>query len=102
MARTILTDDQYTAALKAAGSVLGQGGVSSHWIDATVSATLAAVGLLSPPPTPDPDTCTAMFADPDGEWWQCSDDPDHDGDSHDGGDWGWSDSDPDTIPRRTD
>ncbi|GLV88012.1 hypothetical protein Slala03_77010 [Streptomyces lavendulae subsp. lavendulae] len=34
-----------------------------------VAAVLAAVGLLTP--TPDPDTCMALYADSKGEWWHC-------------------------------
>jgi hypothetical protein len=106
MARTILTDDQYNAAVKAAAGVLrsARADVGTVTITDTVAATLAAVGLLAPPFTPDPDTCTAMFADPEGDWWQCADDPDHDpSDGHDSGEWGWSDGDAgaDTIARRT-
>ncbi|MEV0966511.1 hypothetical protein AB0J25_28690 [Streptomyces sp. NPDC049910] len=40
------------------------------------AAALAAVGLLALPFGPDPGTCTAMFADPDGDWRQRQDDPD--------------------------
>ncbi|MGW4954562.1 hypothetical protein [Streptomyces parvulus] len=105
MARTILTNDQYSAAVKAAAGVLhGDGAdVGTVVIADAVTAVLTAAGLLTPPFTPDPDTCTAMFADPDGYWWQCADDPDHDpSDGHDSGEWGWSDNDPDadTIARR--
>ncbi|WP_432017673.1 hypothetical protein [Streptomyces hydrogenans] len=102
MARTILTDDQYNAVWTAAAGVLRPAGLGSETIADAVAATLAAAGLLTPPPAPEPDMCTAMFADPDGGWWQCGDDPDHDGDDHDSGEWGWSDKDPDATPRRTD
>jgi hypothetical protein len=101
MARTVLTDDQYKAACSAAAGALRSAGAGSVAIGDAVAAALATVGMLTPPFDPDPDTCTAMFADPAGDWWQCADDPDHDGDSHDAGDWGWSDGDPDAIPRRT-
>lgn len=101
MGRTILTGDQYKAARTAAAGALRSAGVGLDTIGDAVAATLAAVGILTPPFKPDPDTCTAMFADPDGDWWQCADDPGHDGKDHDAGDWGWSDDDPDAIPRRT-
>ncbi|MER7498315.1 hypothetical protein ABT033_37720 [Streptomyces pharetrae] len=103
MARTILTGDQYKAACTAAAGRLRAARVGADDVADAVAAALAAVGLLAPPFDPDPDTCTAMFADPDGDWWQCQDDPDHDGTDHDGGDWGWNENDPnaDTIPRRT-
>ncbi|MGW5401933.1 hypothetical protein [Streptomyces sp. NPDC003952] len=54
--------------------------------------------LLTAPTDPDPDTCTARFADPDGGWWQCEQDPGHGTDGDGGGDWGWSDTDPDALP----
>jgi hypothetical protein len=102
MARKILTDAEYKKVSAAAFTVLGRAGVGSLVSDDAVTAILAAVDTLTPPPAPDPEVCTAMFADPSGYWWQCQDDPDHSGDNHDGGDWGWSDSDPDadTIPPR--
>ncbi|MFE7517540.1 hypothetical protein ACFU8I_40875 [Streptomyces sp. NPDC057540] len=64
-----------------------------------MTAALAAAGVLAPPTDPSPDTCTALFADPDGDWWQCQEDHGHDG-RHDDGDWSWTDDEPDTIPAR--
>jgi hypothetical protein len=66
-------------------------------LDAIVSGALAVVGLLTPPPAPDDDRCTAQFADPDGEWVQCQEDP-HDSGPHDSGDWQWRDDDPSAVP----
>ncbi|MFF9908770.1 VOC family protein [Streptomyces olivaceus] len=100
MNRKILSKDQYAAAYRAAEDALKPNDIGSLVIDDMVTATLAAVDLLAPPFDPAPGTCSAMFADPDGNWWQCQDDPDHDGDDHDAGDWGWSDGAPDTMPRR--
>ena len=102
--RRVLTAAQYAAALTRAdaGARAAHHQVPDPALDAVVSGAFAAVGLLSPPPNPedgDGTVCTARYPDPDGEWWQCQEDPGHDG-RHDAGGWAWSDDDPEAIPAR--
>ncbi|MFJ2017226.1 hypothetical protein [Streptomyces nodosus] len=88
----ILTDDEYEATYNAARARLGRWAhhIGRDAIDDAVTATLAAVGILTPPPAPDPDECPAMFADREGMWHQCAEDPDHDpADGHTDGEWSW-------------
>lgn len=100
IARRVLTDAEYEAALQRADTE-ARHQVPGPTLDAIVSGALAAVGLLTPPPEPDGDgTCTALFADPEGEWLRCREEP-HGGGRHDAGEWAWGDDDPNTIPART-
>lgn len=86
--RRILTDDEWNATYRAAQRAGRHGPLSD-----VLAATLATVGILTPAPEAEPDTCPAMFADPDGDWWQCQQDTGHDpADGHDAGDWSWSDA----------
>jgi hypothetical protein len=94
-ARTILSDEKFEAAVEAACAALP--GIGYETMADGVSAALATVGLLAPPPELDGDTCTAIYADPSGEWWQCGDEPGHGGD-HDSGEWGWDDTHEDAYP----
>lgn len=96
--RRILTDQEYDAAHLAAEREAPR----SASIAEALAAAFATVGILTPPPEPEPDTCTAMCADETGVWWQCEEQPGHDagGDGHDGGDLWWSNDHPDAIPPR--
>ena len=96
--RRVLTDAEYDTALRRADTAAHHQ-VPGHVLDAIACGVLAAVGLLSPPPEPDTDTCTAQWPDPEGEWWQCRQAP-HPGGRHDAGDRDWSDDAPDAIPAR--
>lgn len=88
--RRVLTDDEYDAAHAAACAAVPA--VDSFAVQDAMDAALLAVGILPPPPTPAPDTCDAMFADHEGVWHQCAQDPDHDpADGHDSGEWAWPD-----------
>jgi hypothetical protein len=97
--RRILTDGEYATVLHRAGEEAHRARheLPDPALDAIVSGALAVVGLLTPPPAPDDDRCTAQFADPDGEWVQCQEDP-HDSGPHDSGDWQWRDDDPSAVP----
>jgi hypothetical protein len=99
--RRILTDAEYAHVLRRAdaGAHQARHEVPGPALDAIVSGALAVVGLLTPPPETDDDTCTAQFADPDGEWQQCQQEP-HDGGLHDSGNWQWGDDDPNAVPAR--
>jgi hypothetical protein len=89
--RRILTDDEWSATYRAAQRARRHGPLSD-----VLAAALATVGILTPVPEAEPDTCPAMFADPDGDWWQCQQDTGHDpADGHDAGDWSWSDAETD-------
>ncbi|MEV0012879.1 hypothetical protein [Streptomyces sp. NPDC047973] len=104
----ILTEEEYelaykrlTAAAYRNGSRLGEG--AAH--DA-LTETLAAVGVFTPAPEPEPDTCAALYLPHDiakfgpdtlGIWQQCGEDPGHDGD-HDNGEMGWGDRMPGAVP----
>ncbi|MEU3726554.1 hypothetical protein [Streptomyces sp. NPDC031705] len=57
---------------------------SSEMVEA-LTAALASLGILTPPPAPGPETGTALFADPHGQWWQCDDEPGHAAEYHDAG-----------------
>jgi hypothetical protein len=93
--RRILTEPEFDAAYRAARGELGLHGprIGSATLTEAVAAALATVGILTPAPEAEPDTCPSMFADPDGGWWQCQQDTGHDpADGHDAGDWSWSDA----------
>lgn len=92
--RRVLTNDEYEAAYLAAAR-------SRRPIDGTLEAAFATVGVLTPPPPPEDDACTSLYADDDGTWWQCEEQPGHDG-THDCGDCAWTDDAPDAIPPRPD
>lgn len=95
----VLTEDEYDEVLKAARNAAYQRGritVPPRVLEAAVDAVLIQTGVIYPPPEPEPDTCTALFATEHG-WHQCGDDPGHDG-MHDNGEWTWVDNDPNAIP----
>ncbi|MFD7121924.1 hypothetical protein ACFWAA_33525 [Streptomyces sp. NPDC059922] len=90
--RRVLTDDEYEAAYQAARSEMGPYGprMGGATIESALDAALAMVGILAPPPEPEPETCTAQFADHAGGWHQCAEDPDHDpAEGHSDGEWSW-------------
>lgn len=96
----ILTDAEYDAAHAAACAAVPA--VDSFAVQDAMDAALLAVGILPPPPTPAPDTCDAMFADPEGVWHQCAQDPDHDpADGHHNGEWAWLDGQTYPTPEPT-
>ncbi|MFZ3569258.1 hypothetical protein ACNYS0_20110 [Streptomyces sp. BH034] len=99
--RRVLDEDEYHELYLAARRTLGNSRAyraGTETITDTIDATLAAVGILPPPPAPDDETCPAMFPDPDGAWWQCAEEPGHDTtDGHDAGDWAWPADSPEAI-----
>src|SRR5690606_23191368 len=108
----ILTTGEYENAYAAARGELGRyrAQLGSAIVADTVTSTLAAVGLIAPPPAPEPDTCPAQFADREGAWHQCEDEPGHDpAAGHNNGEWSWPDGvwfarpdeDDDARPRST-
>ncbi|MCY0961457.1 hypothetical protein [Streptomyces sp. H27-H5] len=102
-ARRVVTEEQYQAAVREAGAILSRAGAfaGEEPLADAVTAVLAAVGLLVPPPEPELDTCTAQFPDERGDWWQCLEDPGHEpAEGHDAGDWSWSDDSPEAVPAR--
>ncbi|MFI9041617.1 hypothetical protein [Streptomyces sp. NPDC053726] len=100
--RRIVTDDEHRAAYDGADAAARAAGVTvpHPTLSDMVREVLAAVGLLTPPPEPDTTdgTCTALFPDPEGEWWQCEQEPHGPDEGHEGGDWGWEDSAPNAVP----
>lgn len=108
----ILDADEYGRAVTAAKEAGRRDGVGRTTAEEVASAALLAVGLFSPPPDEDEldaDSCTALCVawepeavDPRslGEWHQCGDEPGHDGDEHDNGEFSWSDGQPGTVPVR--
>ncbi|MGW3926463.1 hypothetical protein [Streptomyces sp. NPDC005093] len=95
--RRVLCEEEWQAVVKAVRSV-DPYGTSTLALD-HATAALSAVGILSPSPTPEPGTCTALYPDDIGDWLQCQEEP-HDGKDHDSGEWGWSDNSPNSIPPR--
>ncbi|MFF4751807.1 hypothetical protein [Streptomyces sp. NPDC001270] len=94
-ARRVLTEDEFEAVYRAARGEFGMHGprIGSSLITEAIAAALATVGILTPAPEADPETCSAMFADPNGTWHQCTEDPNHDtAQGHDSGDWSWPDA----------
>ncbi|WP_053913677.1 hypothetical protein [Streptomyces sp. TP-A0875] len=92
----VLTSNEYSDAYSAAVSALGarSHNPGSEAVSAALDAALFVLGILAPPPTSEPDTCPAQFADSEGAWHQCAEDPDHDpADGHDNGEWAWPDGD---------
>ncbi|MEU0037226.1 hypothetical protein [Streptomyces sp. NPDC006333] len=90
--RRILTEDEYKTAYQAARDGLGAKAyqLGSVTVQDALDAALATVGILAPAPAADPETCSAMFADPKGGWHQCAQDTDHDrAEGHDSGEWSW-------------
>ena len=102
--RRIVTQAEYDTAYDRADTAARAAGVTVPHpaLSDMVRGVLAAVGLLTPPPEPDTEagTCTAQFPDPEGEWWQCEQEPHGPDEGHDGGDWGWDDSAPNAVPAR--
>lgn len=99
--RRVLTEAEYETAWKATRNTLGAraGHIGTTGITDAITATLAAVGILTPPPEPEPDTCPALFAALDGEWHQCADERGHDpADGHDNGEWTWPDGETQARP----
>ncbi|MGW2130434.1 hypothetical protein [Streptomyces coelicoflavus] len=90
----VLTDAEEARAYLAARDALTANRVEAGGIaiETVIMAALATVGILTAPPMSDPDTCPAQFADPTGEWHQCTEAPDHDpAAGHEDGDWFWPD-----------
>ncbi|MFF4709578.1 hypothetical protein [Streptomyces sp. NPDC001297] len=106
----ILQPDEYDRAVKAGVRAARSTGRAT--VQEITDAVLAELGLFSPPIEPDeldPECCTAQSLpyDPEecdvytlGQWQQCGDEPGHDGDNHDNGEFGWSDGQPGTVPAR--
>lgn len=95
----VLTEDEYLKALSSVMNNTGRLGkmVTFRAAEAIADGVLLAVGVIWPAPEPESETCPSLYATRDG-WLQCEDEPGHDGDDHEGGDWGWSDTDPNAIP----
>lgn len=100
--RRVLSVDEFTAAVNAATVAAYPARLGDQTVVDVVAAALATVGVLSPPPDPEPDTCTAQYADEQGDWQQCQLDPHHDDDgpNHDSGEWAWSDGHLEAFPPR--
>jgi hypothetical protein len=93
--RRILTEPEFEATYQAARAELGHHvrRMGSANLSDAIAAALATVGILTPAPEAEPDTCPAMFADPGGTWWQCQQDPGHNpAIGHDSGEWAWPDA----------
>lgn len=100
-ARRILTEDEFDAAYRAARAELGLHAdrIGTYVIEAALSSALAAVGILPPPPDPEPNQCAALFADLTGDWRQCTEDPEHDPASgHGDGEWSWPHGETYAVP----
>lgn len=99
--RRVLSVEEYGAAVNAAceeaGALLYVSVAASLVVDVTVAA-LAAVGILTPAPEPDPADCTAQYPDPYGDWHQCQQRPGHGGRRHDSGEWDWVADAPNALP----
>ncbi|MFE7665606.1 hypothetical protein [Streptomyces celluloflavus] len=100
--RRILTDDEHRTAYHRAQDIALRYGHQLTYPETTelVAAVLAAADVLTPPPTPNPDTCTAQFADQAGDWWQCNHNPGHPNIYHhtEEGEYAWTDGTPGTVP----
>jgi len=104
----ILHTDEYDRVVKA--GVRAARSVERATTLEIAEAVLAEVGLFPPPVEPadlDSGYCTAQSlpfeaeacdAHSFGQWQQCGDEPGHDGDEHDNGDFSWSDGQPGTMP----
>lgn len=101
--RPVLDQDAYDNAHHGVRNVVGNARITvpDEVVGQVVAEVLTAAGLLSPPPEPDPETCTALWPDEYGDWWQCQDDSGHDGGRHDAGEFEWSDDHPEAIPPTT-
>ncbi|GAA0439287.1 hypothetical protein [Streptomyces luteireticuli] len=99
-ARRVITENDYEDACARVLVVAERSGgtVRARDVEELVTAALAGVGVLIPPPAPEPGTCTALFPDGDGYWVQCQEDPGHTGEYHVDGDYGWTDEHPDAVP----
>ncbi|TLQ38830.1 hypothetical protein [Streptomyces marianii] len=109
----ILDADEYGRAIDAAREAGRRDGVGWKTAEEMAAAALVAAGLFPPPPDAEEleaECCTALSVaweaeavDPHslGEWNQCGDEPGHDGDDHDNGEFAWSDGMPGTVPART-
>ncbi|MFD8216191.1 hypothetical protein ACFV2U_21195 [Streptomyces sp. NPDC059697] len=100
-ARRILTEDEFEDAYRAARAELGlhAGRIGTYVIEAALSSALATVGILPPPPDPEPDQCAAQFANLTGDWHQCAEVPDHDpAGGHSDGEWSWPHGDTYAVP----
>lgn len=105
----ILDDAEYDQAVTAAREAGRRDNVGTVTAEDMASAALIAVGLFPPPDTEqlDTDCCTAQLLPWESEavdvnslgvWQQCGDEPGHDGDDHDNGEFSWSDGQPGTVP----
>ncbi len=99
-ARRVVTEDEYQEAAKIVRDVAGRDGTSltPAATDEIVTALLASAGLLTPPPAPEPGTCTALLPDDEGMWVQCEGDPGHADTSHRDGEFRWTDEHPEAVP----
>ncbi|UWM52091.1 hypothetical protein N0X72_25435 [Streptomyces carpaticus] len=99
--RHVLTEDEYDAAYLAALHALGPAPhIGSATIELVLGTGLARLGILPPPPDPEPGACTEQWATPHGYWVQCAEDTGHDpAEGHDDGEWSWPHPDADApIP----
>jgi len=100
-ARRVLTEGEFDAAYRAARAELGLHArrLGTYTIEAALTSALATVGILPPPPDPEPDQCAAQFADLAGEWHQCAEDADHDqAEGHSDGEWSWPHGETYAVP----
>ncbi|MFD7512268.1 hypothetical protein ACFV5N_23435 [Streptomyces sp. NPDC059853] len=97
--RHVLTEDEYDRAFLA-GLSAPLTAIGSATVELVLGAGLARLGILPPPPDPEPGACTEQWATPYGYWAQCAEDPGHDpADGHDDGEWSWPHPDADApIP----
>ncbi|MEV6536805.1 hypothetical protein AB0M86_45865 [Streptomyces sp. NPDC051639] len=101
----ILTEDEFDKAYRAARAELGlhASRIGTYVVESAVVSALAAVGIMPPPPDPEPGTCPAQFADLTGEWHQCTDDMGHDtARGHEDGEWSWPHGDTVATPQPDD
>ncbi|MDX3434408.1 hypothetical protein PV664_37070 [Streptomyces sp. ME01-18a] len=104
-----LTEEEYELAYTRLTAIAHRNGsrLSRGTAHEALAETLAAIGVFTPAPEPEPDTCTALYLPHDteefgpdvfGAWQQCGDDPGHDGTDHDSGEVRWNDLLPGAVP----
>ncbi|MEU7153866.1 hypothetical protein AB0B15_38500 [Streptomyces sp. NPDC045456] len=102
--REVLSEERYARLVQSARDALGTWAraMGEEKVHEVVVTVLASAGFLTPPSDPDPETCSAMFPDEAGDWWQCQEEPGHDlSGGHDAGEWSWPDGHPEAVPPRT-
>ncbi|GHB10151.1 hypothetical protein [Streptomyces chryseus] len=99
-ARRVITEDEYQDAAKCVREAAGRSGprLSRAATDDITATLLLSAGLLTPPPAPEPGTCTALFPDDEGMWVQCEEEPGHADTYHSDGEIEWTDEDPNAVP----